>query len=386
MNQKRKNKKRRKKRTNQSRGVVIENKETGRKFVVEKDSKPAQDDEEVLECPDFVHKGKCDNFKSCPFFHEQIECENWIELGECARYGSGACKLKHRQYWVDKRTRRNDRKRKHETPSRPPVRQRQPPSRSYNSGKSRHDSRVESRHESRNESRHESRNKKRHESRRESSRSKKYKGPEPKDIVNNLLSIVSNQEIHVEQVANTYFKAFGSGLHSHFHLFGVESIFGLVNKIADIEVLPDNFLRVRATSQLKKHQSSMKTRDTSLQQKRFNDSVNDRNRTSYKDNERSRPHKRRKHSQDKFGIPANYQKPDKRSSNAVDNRSYKNYEIRDGYRRYDDEKRDSRGSRKDERRSRKRSRSESRGTRREKKRKETSNLGFVKTVGKWRII
>jgi len=380
-----------------------------RKFIVEKDL----GDEEVLECPEFVHGGKCDNFKHCPFFHERVECENWIELGECELKRAGRCKLSHRQYWAEKRTRRDQKKRKNEA-SQKPARHRQLP---RNPGRSR------------------------------PRPTETHRGPQPKDIVNNLLSIVSKKEIHIKQIADYYFKSFGYSLHNHFDMFGVESIFGLVNKVADIEVLADNFLRVRRQSHFNKYQTTVKmaeffARDLQLQRTSLEDPViNDRNLrgvNSYDEHERSlqrtRQPKKRKYKKTStkeermYGIPATKRESEGRKSrkHRVDNREYSdnnrehrdknreysdnNREHRDKNREYSDNNRehrdknrvnDSRAYNRDESRNyraekgndghsggrSRRKRSRTKSPRRKKKRKNTSNgpLSNVRKCGKWLI-
>lgn len=58
--------------------------------------------EEILECPKFLNSGVCDQFRTCPYFHDGAECETWIECGQCKQKEYGTCNFKHRQLWKTK--------------------------------------------------------------------------------------------------------------------------------------------------------------------------------------------------------------------------------------------------------------------------------------------
>lgn len=64
--------------------------------------------EQVVECPDWLNKGVCLNFRQCPHFHHSVECDFWIEYGKCNGKNSGECKLYHRKIWIPVSINSND--------------------------------------------------------------------------------------------------------------------------------------------------------------------------------------------------------------------------------------------------------------------------------------
>ena len=62
---------------------------------------PPKDEEQISECPDWINKQVCDSFRSCPYFHEGVECDTWVEYGKCPDKEAGNCKMyHHRSIWV----------------------------------------------------------------------------------------------------------------------------------------------------------------------------------------------------------------------------------------------------------------------------------------------
>jgi len=61
-----------------------------------KQQQPMETIEEILECPNFHAKGFCNRFRDCRYFHDGVECEKWIEEGQCE---NEECFLYHRSLW-----------------------------------------------------------------------------------------------------------------------------------------------------------------------------------------------------------------------------------------------------------------------------------------------
>merc|ERR1740123_1515510 len=55
--------------------------------------------EDVDECEKFITEGSCDRFRTCPHFHPEVECDVWVEYGNCKKKEAGRCPLQHRSRW-----------------------------------------------------------------------------------------------------------------------------------------------------------------------------------------------------------------------------------------------------------------------------------------------
>eukprot|EP01083_Nonionella_stella_P221634 791628_1 len=66
-----------------------------------KHNKDHQSEEQITECPDWINKQVCDSFRTCPYFHDGVECDTWVEYGKCPEKDNGQCKdFHHRSIWI----------------------------------------------------------------------------------------------------------------------------------------------------------------------------------------------------------------------------------------------------------------------------------------------
>merc|ERR1712217_490954 len=70
---------------------------------------PPKDEEQISECPDWINKQVCDSFRTCPYFHDGVECDTWVEYGTCPEKEKGGCKLfHHRSIWIEKNNKKKE--------------------------------------------------------------------------------------------------------------------------------------------------------------------------------------------------------------------------------------------------------------------------------------
>merc|ERR1712130_90190 len=63
--------------------------------------KKDENEEQISECPDWINRQICDSFRSCPYFHDGVECDTWVEYGKCPEKDAGKCKeYHHRSIWI----------------------------------------------------------------------------------------------------------------------------------------------------------------------------------------------------------------------------------------------------------------------------------------------
>ena len=59
-----------------------------------------KNEEQIRECPNWLSKGCCANFRECQYFHDGVECQTWVEYGKCVKFEKGNCEGgHHRSIW-----------------------------------------------------------------------------------------------------------------------------------------------------------------------------------------------------------------------------------------------------------------------------------------------
>merc|ERR1712228_911193 len=71
--------------------------------IIMKKEENVLNEEQISECPDWINLQVCDSFKSCPYFHDGVECNTWVEYGKCDEKDNedSQCKnMHHRSIWI----------------------------------------------------------------------------------------------------------------------------------------------------------------------------------------------------------------------------------------------------------------------------------------------
>jgi len=203
-------------------------------------SQPALED--VDECEKFITEGSCDRFRTCPYFHPEVECDIWVEYGDCKKKEAGRCPLQHRSRWKKPASMQTC------VPAPTPTPQTQPPKQSSSSG--RQSFRIVT-----------------------------------EDVLNKLRVVIHRETVPLEELASRYQK-----MHGEILLGGISSVTEMEELIQtlhrDFEIIVDGYrkcVRSRGLESKKRHQRS---RDNSGSSSRSRS--RDRGRSRRRRRERSR--------------------------------------------------------------------------------------------------